>query len=732
MIISSDELKSIVSAKSAQPHDYLGMHKCKGGIVVRAYIADAKSCQLVDLRDPMKSRFEMARLDDSGFYEVFLKGKRKIFPYRFRTERYNGEVRQFYDPYSFLPTLSTDDLYLIGKGDDRNIYNHLGSHLRVVNGMEGVSFAVWAPTARRVSVVGDFNEWDGRYHQMRQLGTSGIWEIFIPSIRVGTKYKYEILASNNDTPFLKIDPYAISFEAPPNNASIVCDISKYSWGDSEWIEQREKTDWLKKPMSVYEVHLGSWATVEQESHRPLTYIEIASRLAEYCKKMNFTHVEFLPLSEYPFAGSWGYQVTGYYAPTHRYGTPMDFMKMVDILHQNGIGVIMDWVPAHFPRDTFALAGYDGSCLYEHEDPRKGANQDWGTLCFNYGRPEVSNFLMGSALAWFDRFHIDGLRVDAVASMLYLNFSRSEWLPNQYGGAENLEAIEFLKRTNYAVHNAFKGAVMIAEESTTFEGVTKSLEEGGLGFDLKWNLGWMHDTLDYFKEDPINRKYHHNKMTFPSMYQFTEKFMLVYSHDEVVHGKSPMVGKMGGAYWGDKIANLRALYAYMWFWPGKKTLFMGCEFAQGHEWRYDDSLEWHLLQYLEHSGVQKLVSDVAGIYLNNPSIAVNDFNPSGFEWINADDGFNSVFSFLRYGENNEDCYCVVSNFTPVKRDYPLGFPSAGEWEEILNTDSKFYGGSGLGNKGKIQVKKMNACNRDYGAVVVLPPMSTVIFKKSKAK
>ena len=468
MIISEPELRSITRARCALPHDFLGMHKAKGGIVVRAYVNDAKSCELVDLRDEMKARYPMTRLDESGFYEVFLKGKRAFFPYRFRTERYNGEIRQFYDPYSFAPTLSESELYLIGKGDERKIYDKLGSHIREINGVKGASFAVWAPTARRVSVVGGFNQWDGRYHQMRALGSSGIWEIFIPGVSSGEKYKYEILAANNDTPFLKIDPYAVRFEAPPYNSSIVWDLSGHEWRDAEWIEKRENTKWDEKAISVYEVHLGSWRRVPEDGCRPLSYVEIGSQLAQYCKEMSFTHVEFMPLSEYPFEGSWGYQVTGFYAPTHRYGTPQEFMEMVDILHENGIGVIMDWVPAHFPRDAFALAAYDGSHLYEHEDPRLGANLDWGTLVFNYGRKEVSNFVMGSALAWFDRFHIDGLRVDAVASMLYLNFSRNDWIPNKYGGSENLEAIEFLKQTTETVHGEFKGAIMIAEESTTLE------------------------------------------------------------------------------------------------------------------------------------------------------------------------------------------------------------------------------------------------------------------------
>ena len=421
-------------------------------------------------------------------------------------------------------------------------------------------------------------------------------------------------------------------------------------------------------------------------------------------------------------------MTGFYAPTHRYGSPREFMEMVDVLHQNGIGVIMDWVPAHFPRDAFALAGFDGSCLYEHEDPRLGANPDWGTLCFNYGRKEVANFLLGSALAWLDRFHIDGLRFDAVASMLYLNFSRDNWIPNKYGGSENLDAIDFLKHVNSVIHSDYPGTITIAEESTTFAGVTKPVGEGGLGFDFKWNLGWMHDTLDYLKEDPINRKYHHNKMTFPSMFQFTEKFMLVYSHDEVVHGKSPMVGKMGSGYWDDKIATLRALYAYMWMWPGKKTLFMGDEIAQGHEWRYDESLEWSLLKYIQHEGVRESVRDVAKLYLSDAELAENDFNSIGFEWINADDGDNSVFSFLRFTSDGKRCYATVSNFTPVEqRAYRLGLPCGGVWKEVLNTDAKTYGGGGRGNMGKVEAVAEKAANRrPFGCDMVVPPLSTVVL------
>lgn len=728
MVISKDELKSIVSARCGLPQEFLGMHKCKGGIVVRAYIVNAKSCHLVDLRKSARKSAEMEKLDPSGFFELFIKGARKPFPYRFRVERYDGEIREFADAYSFPPSLTDEELYLFGLGDDRKVYEHLGSHLREIDGVKGTAFAVWAPTARRVSVVGDFDEWDGRYFPMRPLETSGVWEIFIPGVGEGAKYKYEILAANNDTPFLKSDPYAVRFEPPPHNSSVVCDISGYGWSDEKWIKSRMKTDWAKKPVSVYEVHLGSWKRVPEDGFRPLSYAEIGRQLAEYCVQMNFTHVEFMPLTEYPFDGSWGYQVTGFYAPTHRYGSPREFMEMVDVLHQNGIGVIMDWVPAHFPRDAFALAGFDGSCLYEHEDPRLGANPDWGTLCFNYGRKEVANFLLGSALAWLDRFHIDGLRFDAVASMLYLNFSRDNWIPNKYGGSENLDAIDFLKHVNSVIHSDYPGTITIAEESTTFAGVTKPVGEGGLGFDFKWNLGWMHDTLDYLKEDPINRKYHHNKMTFPSMFQFTEKFMLVYSHDEVVHGKSPMVGKMGSGYWDDKIATLRALYAYMWMWPGKKTLFMGDEIAQGHEWRYDESLEWSLLKYIQHEGVRESVRDVAKLYLSDAELAENDFNGIGFEWINADDGDNSVFSFLRFTSDGKRCYATVSNFTPVEqRAYRLGLPCGGVWKEVLNTDAKTYGGGGRGNMGKVEAVAEKAANRrPFGCDMVVPPLSTVVL------
>ncbi len=731
MIINKSELNAILSAQYATPHDLLGLHLCKGGVVARAYLRNAKSCSLVELST--KKEYSMESLDASGFFEVFLPKKRKVFKYMFKIEDYSAEIRQVYDAYSFLPTLSEQDLYLFGQGKEYKIYEKLGSHVRTIDGVSGVSFAVWAPMARRVSVVADFNEWDGRYHQMRQLGASGIWEIFIPHISANAKYKYEIVGAQSQTPFLKTDPYAIRFEAPPYNSAIVSDISAYKWEDSAWLKKRKNTNLHESAMSVYEVHLGSWRRNHEDGYRPLTYVEIGQELSKYCKEMNFTHVEFLPLTEFPFDGSWGYQVTGFYAPTHRFGSPQDFMKMVDIFHQNDIGVIMDWVPAHFPRDVFALAQFDGSCLYEHEDPRQGAQEDWGTLCFNYGRNEVRNFLIGSALSWFERFHIDGIRVDAVAAMLYLDYSRKngQWVANKYGGNENLDAIEFLKELNTIAHLYHPGVATIAEESTIFANVSRPVKEGGLGFDFKWNMGWMHDTLAYFKEDPLNRKYHHDTLTLAASYQFTENFVSVYSHDEVVHGKGSMVNKMGSGYWDDKLATLRALYAYMWMWPGKKTLFMGSEFGQSREWRYDGDLDWQLLKHIQHSGIKDVVRDAAKIYLEDKLLAKNDHNYQGFSWINYQDGQNSVISFERFTYDGNTCYTVVCNFTPVMRkDYELGLSRGGVWEEVLNTDASIYGGGGRGNLGKVEAVKKSVDSRNYSMKIMLPALTTLVFKSQK--
>lgn len=736
MLITQSELDSFIQPAQSQPHRFLGMHSAvrmgEIGLVVRAYLDNAAQCVVIDTRSPRKKPLPLHKLHGSGFFEGFLPGVSEVFPYRLSITHYDGSITEQADPYTFLPTLGEEDLYLINEGNDHRIYQKLGAFARVHQGVSGVAFAVWAPSARRVSVVGDFNNWDGRYHMTRMLGASGIWEIFIPGLGPGTRYKYEILGPNDPTPFLKSDPYAVYFEPPPNNASIVYDLAGYEWGDSKWVKNRAATDWQQKPVSIYELHLGSWRRVPCEENRPLTYRELAEQLPAYLQEMGFTHVEFMPPAEHPFAGSWGYQVTGFFAPTHRFGTPHDFMFLVDTLHQAGIGVIIDWVPAHFPRDAFALAGFDGTHLYEHADPRQGAHLDWGTLIFNYGRLEVRAFLIASALAWFDRFHIDGLRVDAVASMLYLDYSRKEgeWIPNKFGGRENLEAIEFLRRTNELIHHYHPGALTIAEESTSFAGVTRPVAQHGLGFDLKWNMGWMHDTIKYFNQDPLFRKWSHNQLTFGMLYQYSENFVQVFSHDEVVHGKGSMLNKMPQPDISGRARNLRALYAFMWTWPGKKTLFMGSEFGQYAEWKYDASLDWHLLEYMDHEGIRRVVRDLNKLYLSDTAIAAYEQQPEGFEWIEANDADNSVFAYLRRGKNNASTWVVVANFTPVERSYRVGIPGAGTWEEILNTDAVEYGGAGAGNFGEATAKEIPWHNHPFALDICLPSMSVVIFRQNQ--
>jgi 1,4-alpha-glucan branching enzyme len=577
--------------------------------------------------------------------------------------------------------------------------------------------------------LGNFNHWDVRFHPMRPLGSSGVWELFVPGLSEGELYKFAIVGVDGRLR-TKTDPYATYFEAPPNNAAIVCDSRGYVWGDGDWMQRRRGQTGLDRPLSIYEVHLGSWRRVLEDANRPLSYRELAPRLADYATEMGFTHVELLPVSEYPFDGSWGYQVTGFFAPTHRFGTPEDFQFFVDHLHQRGIGVILDWVPAHFPRDSFALAEFDGTHLYEHADPRLGAHQDWGTLIFNYGRHEVRCFLIASALAWLDRYHVDGLRVDAVASMLYLDYSRreGEWIPNRYGGRENLEAIAFLRQVNDLVHHYHPGVVMIAEESTSFGGVTKPTQDGGLGFDYKWNMGMMHDTLEYFRQNPIHRKWHHSKLTFGMLYQYSERFVSVYSHDEVVHGKASLLLKMGAAHIPEKAAHLRALYGYVWLYPGKKLLFMGGEFGQSREWNHAESLDWHLCQYLDHEGIRLLVRDLNRIYTGDPLLSARDFDPATFRWVNCSDGDNSIISFLRIDDARPEAYLVVGNFTPVKRgDYRVGVPFPGHWAEMLNTNSQYYGGSGAGNFGGRNTDPAPADGQPHSLVLTLPGMSTLVFR-----
>jgi 1,4-alpha-glucan branching enzyme len=732
VIISKEDLQSFLEAKNGHPHALLGMHPVKegksSGVVVRAFLRNAAECDVVDVATD--ERFSMQRLSPEGFFEAVIPGRKEVFRYRLRATQTNAEIRQFYDPYSFLPTLGDLDLHLFNEGNDHRVYEKLGAHVRVVNDVPGVSFAVWAPNGARVSVVGNFNNWDGRYHPMRPLGASGVWELFIPGLGEGELYKFEIYDKQGHLR-LKTDPYGTYFEAPPGNAAIVYTPKKYQWNDQRWIDERQaKAGQLDQPMSIYEVHLGSWRLKVDEAQQRFTYRELAPMLADYVIENGFTHVELMPVAEHPFDGSWGYQVTGYFAPTQRYGTPDDFAYFVDYMHQRGIGVILDWVPGHFPRDAWALAEFDGTHLYEHADPRQGAHMDWGTLIFNYGRNEVRCFLVGNALSWMDRYHIDGLRVDAVASMLYLDYSRKagEWIPNKYGGRENLEAIEFMRTTNDLVHHYFPGCVMIAEESTSFPGVSRPAKDGGLGFDYKWNMGWMNDTLRYFQKEAIHRKWHHNDLTFGMLYQFAENFITVFSHDEVTHGKASMLYKMGAWHIPEKAANLRSLYAHMWMWPGKKLLFMGCEFGQSREWNHAASLDWHLRQYLDHEGVRLLVRDLNNLYRNEPVLSRNDLNPQGFRWIACNDADASVIAFLRLDAFEQTLFVVVGHFTPmVRQNYRVGVPRRGFWKEVINTNSEYYGGSGLGNDGGKVAEDAPHDGHAQSLNLVLPPYSVTVFK-----
>ncbi len=733
MIIPANELNAFLGNHQANPHGWLGMHpltlKGKEGVVVRAFVRGAVKCSVVELDAPNTPAYAMELLAVEGFFELFIPGK-KVFRYQIRYETSWGDIHQVYNAYSFLPSLSAQDLYLFNEGNEHRVYEKLGAHVRRMGDVPGVAFAVWAPAASRVSLVGNFNGWDPRYHPMRPLGNSGVWELFVPDLHEGEIYKFAIWDQQGHMR-MKTDPYGTYFEAPPNNAAIIKSTDGYKWGDHDWMEKRKSlAGKIDRPISIYEVHLGSWRRNNAEADRPLSYRELAPLLADYVVEMGFTHIEVMPVSEFPYTGSWGYQVSGYFAPTHRWGTPEDFQFFVDHLHRRGIGIIVDWVPAHFPRDSFALAEFDGSHLYEHADPRLGAHMDWGTLIFNYGRHEVRCFLIGSALSWLDRYHIDGLRVDAVASMLYLDYSRKagEWIPNQYGGRENLEAISFLKQANDLVHHYYPGALMIAEESTAYPMVSRPTKDGGLGFDFKWNMGMMHDTLSYFQKDPIHRKWSHDKLTFGMIYQYSENFISVYSHDEVVHLKSSMLGKMAAGSLSDKAANLRSLYGYIWLYPGKKLLFMGSEFGQRGEWNHDASLDWGLLQQPEHAGLSQLVRDLNRLYAGDPVLSSNDFRPSGFRWVNCTDGDHSVISFLRMDDAQKVAYLVVSNFTPMTRTrYNVGVPYHGYWTEVLNTNSQYYGGTGFGNHGGRQSSTALADGYEQSLSLTLPGLSTLVFK-----
>jgi len=624
--------------------------------------------------------------------------------------------------------LTEEDIYLFNEGSHYRLFQKLGAHLKNVNGQEGVCFAVWAPNAESVSVIGDFNGWDKGRHPLRPRGASGIWEGFIPGLGRGDLYKYHIASRFHMYKVDKTDPFAIYRQVPPDTASRVWDL-EYEWGDREWMEKRQKHNSFASPQSIYEVHLGSWARVPEEDNRFLTYRELAQKLTDYVLRMGFTHVEFLPIMEHPFSGSWGYQTTGYFAPTSRHGTPQDFMYLIDYLHQHGIGVYLDWVPSHFPTDEHGLAYFDGTHLFEHADPRQGFHPDWGSYIFNYGRNEVRSFLMSSALMWLDVYHADGLRVDAVASMLYLDYSRKEgeWIPNQFGGRENLEAINFLRRFNTDVYEAHPDVQTMAEESTSWPMVSRPTYVGGLGFGMKWDMGWMHDILEYIRQEPIYRKYHHNSLTFRMLYAFTENFVLPFSHDEVVHGKGSLIGKMPGDEW-QRFANLRLLLGFMYAQPGKKLLFMGCEFGQVREWTHEGSLEWHVLQYPNHAGLQKWVEDLNHVYRREPALYEVDSDPSGFEWIDCADSDQSILTFMRKGQSVDDVLLVACNFTPVPRtNYRIGVPRGGYWHEIANSDAGQYWGGNWGNLGGVEASPASHHGRPWSVSVTLPALSISFFK-----
>jgi 1,4-alpha-glucan branching enzyme len=628
--------------------------------------------------------------------------------------------------------LTDFDLYLWNEGTLYRAYQKLGAHPAEENGVRGTRFSVWAPDAGQVSVIGDFNGWWPGATPLYPVHSSGIWSAFIPGVGQGTLYKYALTSRHNNYRADKADPYAFASEIRPQTASKVWDLSGYDWGDREWMGRRGRANALDAPIAIYEVHLGSWRRVPEQGNRWLTYRELAHQLADYVSAMGYTHVEFLPVNEHPFDGSWGYQPVGYYAPTSRFGTPQDFMYLIDQLHQRGIGVLLDWVPAHFPRDAHGLGYFDGTHLYEHSDPRLGEHQDWGTFIFNYGRKEVSNFLIGNALFWLDRYHIDGLRVDAVASMLYLDYSRKEgeWVPNRFGGRENLDAIEFLRRFNERVYAEYPDIMTVAEESTAWQGVSRPTYVGGLGFGYKWDMGWMHDTLAYFALDPVYRKFHHNRLTFRMLYAFTENYILPLSHDEVVHGKSSLLGKMPGDEW-QKFANLRLLYGYMYAQAGKKLLFMGGEFGQWAEWNHDTSLDWHLLQYDPHRGLQRWVRDLNTSYRGESAFHQLDCDRAGFEWIDANDWEASVLSMLRKGRDAADCLVIVCNFTPVPRhNYRVGVPRGGRWDEILNSDAPLYGGSGQGNIGGVEAAPLGCHGRPYLLNITVPPLGMVVFRPKR--
>lgn len=722
------EVDALVQGIHNNPHHILGMHECIDDLYINAYLPGAKVVNAIEVSTKKKYTLVSERVP--GFFSVVIRDK-KPFEYKLNVRFDNGDEVTYFDPYVFEPVIDPIDISLFNEGKHYSIYEKMGAHPMTVDGVEGVLFAVWAPNADRVSVVGNFNNWDGRRHPMRKLDYSGIYELFIPGKLVGEIYKYEIKAKSGQV-FMKSDPYAFSSEVRPANASRIVDIS-YKWKDTAWMEKRETKDTDAQPMAIYEMHLGSWKR-PTDGREFFNYRDIASLLADYLLMMNYNYVELMPIMEHPYDPSWGYQVTGYYAPTSRYGSPADFMYFVDYLHSKGIGVILDWVPAHFPKDEHGLGRFDGTALYEHEDPKRGEHPHWGTYIYNYGRNEVRNFLVANALYWAEKYHIDGIRIDAVASMLYLDYGRGdgEWLPNIYGGNENLEAIDFIKELNSKMHELHKGVIMIAEESTAWPMMTHPVEAGGLGFDYKWNMGWMNDFLNYMKLDPLYRKYHHNDLTFSMVYAYSEKFILVLSHDEVVHEKGSMIAKMPGGY-EDKFSNLRVAYGYMMTHPGKKLLFMGQEIAQFTEFNENAEVDWSLFEFDAHVFMQGYVKELNELYKTEPALYELDSSPEGFTWINCNSANTSLLSYVRKGKKESDTLLIICNFTPMEhKAYKLATPSGGRWQEIFSSDNSRYGGEGRNNKTVKQAKKAECDGQEHYISVTVPPLSISVFKKKIGK
>ncbi len=714
------QLSLVLEARHHNPFAWLGLHRENNQSILRSFQPHASRVWLQTLN----GWEEMKRTHPDGLF-VWTGKDEPARPVLLRTEQ-DGKTFEAHDPYTFAPVISEHDLHLLGEGRLRQAYRILGAHPCRLQDVAGVHFAVWAPNAERISVIGEFNRWDGRIHPMRALGSSGVWEIFIPGLAVGSLYKFEIRNRHTGHVMVKTDPYGLAFELRPGTASRITAETTHAWDDSEWMQRRAHADWLHAPMNVYELHAGSWK--RSTNNRFMNFRELADQLVPYVQKLGFTHIELMPISEHPLDESWGYQTTGYFGVTSRYGTPDDFRAFVDACHRANIGVILDWVPAHFPKDSWALARFDGTALYEHEDPRLGEHQDWGTLIFNYGRNEVRNFLLANAHYWMNEFHIDGLRVDAVASMLYLDYSRQadQWLPNKYGGRENLEAIDFMKELNMMVHEEFPGALTIAEESTAWPMISRPVYLGGLGFSMKWNMGWMNDTLAYFKQDPVHRRYHHNSLTFGQLYAYTENFVLPFSHDEVVHGKRSLLDKMPGDAW-QKFANLRLLLTYQMTYPGKKLNFMGNEIGQGREWNVGAGLDWNLLDTHWHKGIQTLTGDLGKVYVETPALHDLDFSHEGFAWIDCHDADQSIVSYQRRARDGS-CVLVLLNFTPVPRDgYRIGVPQAGKYREVLNSDAECYGGGNMGNGAGLQSEDQPWMGYPHSVVVTLPPLAGLILR-----